>query len=89
MAERRGSNDPEEILKQPLHEILARLEEDADRLYATGEIDKAVLRRLVEGKGSLGREQGERLEEALRYVQSLIGNASAARRAIQRARSGE
>lgn len=88
MADVRGTNDPEEILKNPLPAILARLEEDSNKLYALGEVDKEVLRRLAEGKDSVEPERGERLEEALRDMRSLTGNASSARRAIERLRSG-
>ncbi len=89
MPDVRDTNDPEEILANPLQAILARLEEDANKLYALSEVDKEVLRRLVEGKGSLDPEQGERLEEALRYIRGVTTNAASARRAIERLRLGE
>ncbi len=85
----RETNDPDKILAHPLHEVLARLEEDSNKLYAKGNVDVEVLRRLVEGKGSLEPEQGRRLEEALRYMRSVASNAASARRAIERLRSGE
>ena len=83
------TNDPEEILKNPLPAILERLEGDTNKLYALAEVDKEVLRRLAEGTYSPGTEQQERLEEALRYMRSVASNAASARRAIQRLRSGE
>jgi hypothetical protein len=42
------SNDPEEILKNLLHEIMIRLREDSNKLKSLGAVDQAVLRGVVD-----------------------------------------
>lgn len=51
--------------QRPLHKILERLDGDANKLYALGEVDKAVLRRLVEG-------EGDRILKAARLVEFAL-----------------
>lgn len=42
------SNDPEQILKNLLHEIMIRLREDSNKLKSLGAVDQAVLRGVVD-----------------------------------------
>jgi hypothetical protein len=72
------SNDPEQMLKNPLDEILIRLREDSNRLKSVGAIDYAVLRGVVDRKDVSKSERDERLEEALSCVEAKVRNVSQA-----------
>jgi hypothetical protein len=76
------SNDPEQILKNPLDEILLRLREDSNRLKSLGAVDHAVLRGVVDRKDVSKSERDERLEEAVSCVEAKVRNVSQARHAI-------
>jgi hypothetical protein len=76
------SNDPEQILKNPLDAILIRLREDSTRLKSLGAVDQAVLRGAVDRKDVPKSERDERLEEALSCVEAKVRNVSQARHAI-------
>ena len=77
------SNDPEQILKNPLDEILIRLRGDSNRLKFLGAVDYAVLRGVVDRKDVSKSERDERLEEALSCVEAKVRNVSQARHAIE------
>lgn len=86
MADIHETNVPEEILKNPVYAILARLEEDANTLYSVSEVDREVLHRLVKGGAKLGPEDGEKLRDALRSMETVAEYAAAARHAIEEVR---
>ncbi|MDP9475856.1 MAG: hypothetical protein M3R38_09240 [Actinomycetota bacterium] len=75
MASVHDTNDPQEILKHPVHEILMRLREDSNKLKSLAAIDQAVLRGMVDRKKVLKTELDERLEEALNCVEAIVRNA--------------
>ena len=77
------SNDPEQILKNPLDEISIRLRGDSNRLKLLGALDYAVLRGVVDRKDVSKSERDERLEEALSCVEAKVRNVSQARHAIE------
>jgi hypothetical protein len=77
-----NSNDPEQILKNPSHEIMIRLREDSNKLKSLRAVDQAVLRGVVDRKKVPKSERAERLEEALCCVEAIVRNASQARHAI-------
>lgn len=74
--------DPEQILKNPVHEVLRRLREDANKLASLGAIDQEVLRGLVDPNKTPKSERDGRLEEALRCVEAIVKNAYRARHAL-------
>ena len=73
-----NSYDPEQILKNPLHEIMIRLQEDSNKLKSLRAVDQAVLRGVVDRKKVPKSERAERLEEALCCVEAIVRNASQA-----------
>jgi hypothetical protein len=73
------TNDPEQILKHPLYEILMRLSEDSNKLEALGAVDQAVLRGLVDRDKTPKSEQEEKLEQALRCMEAVRGGHSTER----------
>lgn len=77
-----NSNDPEQILKTPLHEIMIRLREDSNKLKSLRAVDQAVLHGLVDRKKVRKSERAERLEVVLSCVEAKVRNASQARHAI-------
>jgi hypothetical protein len=76
------TNDPEQILKNPVHEILRRLREDANKLASLGAIDQEVLRRLVGSNKTPESERDEKLQEALHCVEAIVKDAYQARHAL-------
>lgn len=77
-----NSNDPEQILKTPLHEIMIRLREDSNKLKSLRAVDQAVKHGLVDRKKVRKSERAERLEVVLSCVEAKVRNASQARHAI-------
>lgn len=78
------TNDATEILKNPYHEVLARLREDANRLQSLAEVDRDVLRGLVDPAKRPESERDERTLQALRCFETIAKNAAEARHAIDR-----
>ena len=77
-----NSNDPEQILKTPLHDIMIRLREDSNKLKSLRAVDQAVLHGLVDRKKVRKSERAERLEVVLSCVEAKVRTASQARHAI-------
>ena len=76
------TNDPEQILKNPVHEVMRRLREDTNKLASLGTIDQQVLRRFVDPNKTPKSERDEKLEETLRCVEAIVKNAYQARHAL-------
>jgi hypothetical protein len=83
----KATNDPDEILRDPLHGIPTPLVEDSNKPVATSAIDKDVLRNLVGKKEALGSEHGKRPEDALRCMEIIVSKAGEARHAIDEIRT--
>lgn len=79
------TNDPKQILRNPVHEILGRLFEDSNKLASLGAIDQEVLRGMVDPGKTPKPEQDEKLEEALRCIETVVKNAYEARHALDEA----
>lgn len=65
-----NSNDPEQILENPLHKIMIRLREDSNELKSLRAVDQAVLRGVVDRKKVPKSERAEKLGEALSCVEA-------------------
>lgn len=76
------TNDPNEILKNPYYKVLSRLREDSNKLQALAEVDRNVLRGLVDPAKRPATERDERSQQALRCFEVIAKNAAEARHAL-------